>query len=186
MIGWPRLVTALVPAVILAATPVGWLYRGASAAAGRIGKALVLAAGLALVALDARYQFEAYRDYVLGTVPGSSTPMRRTEWVQSLMGRDMRNWQGALVYIVAANPIDHSCEHPTTQFYARDLDVRDARDIADYLPFDRTRTNVVYFLPERMDAVSTVLRAEPQAEVKQFFDNVGRYVFTRVVARAAG
>lgn len=183
---WPRLVTALVPATILAASVVGWLYRGAVAVAGRAGQAAALVAALALVAVDARYQLETYRDFVLGTVQGSTTPVRRTQWVQSLMGRDLQHWRDAMVYIVAPNPIEHSCEHPTMEYYARDIDVRDARDIAAYLPFDGGRTSVVYVLPERAESIGAVLEAHPKAETKRFFDNVGTSVFTSVVVRPTG
>jgi hypothetical protein len=123
---------------------------------------------------------------VLGTAPGSNIPARRTEWVQSIMGRDIQHWRDAMVYIVAPNPIDHSCEHPTMLYYAYDVDVRDARDISEYLPFDPARTTVVYALLERAEAARAVLHAYPGAENKVFNDNVGRPVFTRVVVRPKG
>jgi Dolichyl-phosphate-mannose-protein mannosyltransferase len=179
---WPRLVIALVPATIAAGIAAAHLCRGAVAAAGRIGAAVALAGALALLLFDGRFQLETYREYVEGRAEGATRPGRSTQWVQSLMGRDAQSWgPDAMIYIVAPNPIVHSCTHPTMEYYVYGLDSQDARDIRDYLPFDRKRTTVAYFLPEMADSIVAVKRAHPDAEIKYFYDNLDQHVFTRVV-----
>jgi hypothetical protein len=179
---WPRLVIALVPATIAAGVAAAQLCRGAVAAAGKVGAVVALGASLALLVADGRDQFETYREFVTGRVAGTERPGRATQWVQSLMGRDAQRWgPDSMIYIVAPNPIVHSCTHPTMEYYVYGLDSQDARDIRDYMPFDRKRTTVVYVLPEMPDSVTTLKRAYPGAEVQKFYDNLGGHAFTRVV-----
>ena len=179
---WPRLVMALIPATIAAGVAATQLCRGAVAAAGRIGAVVALSAALALLVADGRDQFETYREFVTGRVAGAERPGRATQWVQSLMGRDAQKWgPDSMIYIVAPNPIVHSCTHPTMEYYVYGLDSQDARDIREYMPFDRQRTTVVYVLPEMPDSITTLKSAYPGAEVKKFYDNLGGHVFTRVV-----
>lgn len=181
---WPRLVIALVPATIAAGVAAAQLCRGAVAAAGRIGAAVAALAALALLFFNGVYQFETYREYAEGRPRGAARPVRATQWVQSLMGRDAQRWgPDTMIYVVAPNPINHSCTHPTTEYYVYGLDSQDARDIREYLPFDRKRTTVLYFLPEMADSIAAVKRAHPDARIKYFYDNLDQHVFTRVVVR---
>jgi 4-amino-4-deoxy-L-arabinose transferase-like glycosyltransferase len=180
---WPRLVTALVPAILLAASVPEWIYRGAGVAVGRPGKFVAAVLTCLVVALSAHYELDQYRHYALGTAPGSTKPGRRIQWPQSRMGRDMQQWRDAMVYIVAPNPIDHSCEHPIMKYFAIGIDVQDARDLSEYLPFDKRRTAVAYILPGRKESLDAVLRAYPNAETKEFLDEVGAKLFTRIVVR---
>jgi hypothetical protein len=182
---WPRLVMALVPASIAAGVAAAQICRGAVAAAGGIGAGVALIAAVALLVSDGRFQFETYREFVEGRVFGASRPGRATQWVQSLMGRDAQKWpaDSTMIYIVAPNPIVHSCTHPTMEYYVYGLDSQDARDIKEYLPFDRSRTTVVYFQPEMVDSIAAVKRHHPGAEIKYFYDNLDQHVFTRVVVR---
>jgi hypothetical protein len=90
-----------------------------------------------------------------------------------------------MIYIVAPNPMEHSCTHPTMVYYAYDSDVRDARDIGEYIPFDDARTVVVYALVEMKSAMQRIRTAYPQVEEKPFSDNLGRHVFSRFVIRSA-
>jgi hypothetical protein len=179
---WPRLVMALVPATIAAGVAAAQLCRAAAVAAGRIGAVVALGAALALFFFNGREQLELYRAYVEGRDHRSGRPGRSTQWVQSLMGRDAQRWNdGAMIYVVAPNPIVHSCTHPTMEYYVYGLDSQDARDIREYLPFDRTRTTVAYFLPEVGGSIAAVRRAHPDAKVRHFYDNLEQHVFTRVV-----
>ena len=181
---WPRMFAAFVPAALMCAVVVDVLWRGCRVAAGRIGAALATAATVALVALTAWQQLGFYREYCLGLPAGGSTPTMRTEWTQSIMGRDVQRWgRDALIYIVSHNPIDQSCMHPTMSFYDYDVDAHDARLISDYLPFQDPRTIVTYFLPEAADQVDLVRQQYPDAEVSTFNDNLDKPVFTRVVVR---
>jgi hypothetical protein len=184
---WPRLVLAMIPASIAAATAIGSVYRGAVAAAGRIGAFIGGVAILALLVLNGADQIDSYWYWVHGMARGATAPGRATEWVQSIMGRDIQRWgQDAMMYIVAPNPIQHSCTHPTMNYYDYDSDVQDARDIGEYIPFKDPRTVVVYVLVEMEDAMERIRGAYPQAEEKPFYDNLGRPVFTRfVIARQA-
>jgi hypothetical protein len=98
------------------------------------------------------------------------------------MGRDLQRWgQDALIYIVARSHIDHSCQHPTMQYYAYYADVCDAREINRYLPFPDRRTIVCYFLPEMTYQIAAVRNMYQNAQEKPFFNNLGQHVFTRVV-----
>jgi hypothetical protein len=179
---WPRLVLALIPASIVAATAIASVYRGAIAVAGRLGAVIGGAAILALVVLNGADQIESYRYWVQGMARGAQAPGRATEWVQSIMGRDIQTWgQDAMMYIVAPNHIEHSCSHPTMSYYAYDGDVQDARDIGEYIPFQDPRTTVVYVLASMEDAMARLREAYPQAEEKPFQDNLRRHVFTRFV-----
>jgi hypothetical protein len=179
---WPRLVLALIPASIAAASAIGSLYRGAVAVAGRFGAVVGTLAILALLISNGAEQLDSYRCLVEGKTRGATVPGSSTQWVQSIMGRDVQTWgQEAMMYIVAPNHIEHSCEHPTMKYYAYDSDVQDARDIGEYMPFDGTRTTVVYVLAQMEDAMKRLRRAYPQAEETPFHDNVGRDVFTRFV-----
>jgi hypothetical protein len=102
------------------------------------------------------------------------------------MGRDIQAWgQDAMMYIVAPNHIQHSCSHPTMNYYGFDSDVQDARDIGEYIPFEDPRTIVVYALVEMKDAMDRIRSAYPQVEEQPFYNNVGRPVFTRFVIRSA-
>ncbi len=184
---WPRMFSAFVPAALLCAVAVDALWRGMRAAAGRVGAALATVAVVALVALTAWQQLGFYREYVLGLPAGGSQPTMRTEWTQSIMGRDVERWGAdALIYIVAANPIDQSCMHPTMAFYDYAVDAHDARLISDYLPFKDPRPIVTYFLPEATYQVDLIRQQYPDAEITTFPDNLGRPVFTRAVVRNHG
>jgi len=182
---WPRFVTAFVPATIAAAAVVGWLCRGAEVAAGRVGRGIAIVATCALVGFTAWQQLGAYRDYCVGVRPGQTTPSLTTEWVQSIMGRDIQRWGStAKMYLVALNPNWHSCQHPTMEFYADAVDLQDARDISQYLPFQDPRTIVCYVLPDMTEYIATVKRFYPSAEEKVFYTNLGQAAFTRLVIRA--
>jgi hypothetical protein len=183
---WPRLVLALVPASIAASIAIGSLYRGAVVAGGRVGAGIGAVAILALLALNGADQLDSYRYWVQGMARGATVPGRGTQWVQGIMGRDIQTWgQDAMIYIVAPNPMEHSCTHPTMVYYAYDSDVRDARDIGEYIPFDDARTVVVYALVEMKSAMQRIRTAYPQVEEKPFSDNLGRHVFSRFVIRSA-
>lgn len=182
---WPRLIAAIVPGVIAVAAVAGWLCRGAEVAAGRVGRGAATAALCLWVGLTSSQQLARYRAYCEGIRPGQTRPSRSTEWVQSIMGRDVRRWgSSAMIYIVTANPINDSCAHPTMQYYADAVDVQDARDISQYLPFRDTRAIVCYFPPNTTDSIATVRRFYPQAEEEAFYNNLGRQVFKRLVIRA--
>ncbi len=182
---WPRLLAAIVPGTIAVAAVAGWLCRGAEVAAGRVGRGAATAAACLWVGMTSWQQLATYRDYCEGIRPGQTKPSRSTEWVQSIMGRDVQRWgSGAMIYVVARNPINDSCAHPTMQFYADSVDLQDARDISQYLPFRDTRTIVCYFPPEMTDSITTVRRFYPQAEKKTFYNNLGQQAFTRLVIRA--
>lgn len=184
---WPRLVLALIPASIAASMVIGALYRGAVAVAGKAGAVIGALAILALLTLNGAEQLESYWYWVHGMAPGAKAPGRSTQWVQSIMGRDVQKWgQDAMMYIVAPNHIQHSCTHPTMTYYAYDSDVQDARDIGEYIPFEDPRTIVVYVLPEMQDAMDRLRSSYPQAEEKRFYDNLGRRVFTRFVITRQG
>ena len=102
--------------------------------------------------------------------------------MQSIIGRDVQRWgKDAVIYIVATNPIEHSCAHPTMMFYDYAVDAKDARLIGDYLPFDGSRTIVCYFLPGTTSQIDLVRQLYPNVELTPFHDNLGREVFTRVV-----
>ena len=98
------------------------------------------------------------------------------------MGRDVQQWgKNALIYVVAPNPIEQSCAHPTMMFYDYAVDAEDARLISDYLPFDDSRTIVCYFLPETTNQIDLVRQLYPNAELTPYHDNLGRGIFTRLV-----
>ncbi len=182
---WPRLLAAIVPGIIVAAVAVGWLGRAAEVAAGRLGRGIAIAATCLLVGLTSWQQLAAYRDYCEGIRPGQTKPSLSTEWVQSIMGRDIQRWgDRAMIYLVAINPIDNSCMHPTMQFYADAVDLQDARDISQYLPFKDGRTIVCYVLPEKTEDIATVRRFYPQAKGREFYNNLGQRIFTRLVIGA--
>jgi hypothetical protein len=182
---WPRLLAAIVPGVIAVAVVAGWLRRGAEVAAGRMGRGAATAAACLWLGLTSWQHLATYRDYCEGIRPGQTKPSRSTEWVQSIMGRDVQRWgSGAMIYIVSANPINDSCAHPAMRFYADTADLQDARDISQYLPFKDPRTIVSYYSPEMTDSMTTVRRFYPQAEEKVFSSNLGQRVFTRLVVRA--
>src|SRR5207249_11740347 len=108
-----------------------------------------------------------------------------TENAQAIMGRDVQRWQGrAAVYIVARKPVEHSCDLPAMQYFAADTDARDARDISRHLPFQEQRTVVVYVTPGSDEAIPTLLEAYPEASRRDFYDNLGSKVFSRVVIPA--
>ena len=184
---WPRLVVARIPLVLAAAAAASSLARAAAVSAGRLGSALALVVVGALVCLDAADQLSYYRGYVLGIPRGASQPRQPTERPQSIMGRDVQSWgRGALVYIVARTPVEHSCGHPVMQFYAAEVDARDVRDVGQYLPFhEPSRTVVCYLLPEMKDAAALITSTHPNAERQDFQDNLGQTVFTRLVIRPA-
>ena len=101
------------------------------------------------------------------------------------MGRDIQRWGNtAKMYLVASNPNWHSCQHPTMEFYADAVDLQDARDISEYLPFQDPRTIVCYVLPDMTEYIATVRRFYPSAEEKVFYTNLGQAAFTRLVIRA--
>jgi hypothetical protein len=182
---WPRFVTAIVPATIAVAGVVSWLCRGAEAAGGRIGRGVAVVATSALVAVTSWQQLSAYYYFCQGIRPGQTNPSQTTEWVQGIMGRDIQRWNdSAMMYLVAPNPNWHSCTHPTMQYYAYRVDLQDARDITEYLPFKDPRTIVCYFLPDMTSYIAPVRRLYPQAEETPFYDNLGHQVFTRIVIRA--
>ncbi|MFQ5666505.1 MAG: ArnT family glycosyltransferase, partial [Candidatus Binatia bacterium] len=182
---WPRFVTAFVPAAIAAAVTIGWLTRGATVAAGRVGRVIAVVSTCALLGLTSWQQLDAYRKYCAGIPPNESKARYATQWVQGIMGRDVQRWgRDAMMYIVAANPNWYSCRHPTIEYYAYDADVQDARDVTQYLPFKDPRTIVCYFLPGRSDQMAAVRRMYPRAEKRAFSNNVGQHIFTRVVIRA--
>ncbi len=182
---WPRLVIAFIPATVLVAGSIAWLWRGAAAAGGRIGTGLMCLALAALIGANAQQQLTAYADFVHGTVPELARPVRDTQWVQGIMGRDVQQWgRDAMIYIVAPNHNVQSCSHPTMQYYADAVDAQDARDIGAYMPFKDPRTIVAYFLPTAGADIAAVRALYPDAEVREFHSNLGRHVFTRVVVRA--
>jgi len=182
---WPRLLAAIVPGTIAVAAAAGWLFRGAEVAAGRVGRGAATAAVCLWVGLTSLQQLATYRAYCEGIRPGETKPSRSTEWVQSIMGRDVQRWgSSAMIYLVAANPINDSCAHPTMRYYADAVDIQDARDISQYLPFKDTRTIVCYILPQMTDSIATVRRLYPQAEEKAFSNNLGQQVFRRLVIRS--
>ncbi len=182
---WPRLLSAFVPGIIAVAAVAGWLCRGAEVAAGRVGRGTATAAVCLWVGMTSWQQLATYRDYCEGIRPGEKRSSRSTEWVQSIMGRDVQRWgNSAMIYIVARNPINDSCAHPTMRYYADTVDLQDARDISQDLPFRDTRTIVCYFLPEMTDSIAAVRRFYPRAEEKAFYNNLGRQVFKRLVIRA--
>jgi hypothetical protein len=182
---WPRLLAAIVPGIIAVAAVAGWLCRGAEVAAGRVGRGAATAAVCLWVGLTSWQQLATYRDYCEGIRPGGKKPSRSTEWVQSIMGRDVQRWgSSAMIYVVARNPINDSCAHPTMRYYADAADLQDARDISQDLPFRDTRTIVCYFLPEMADSIAAVRRFYPRGEEKAFYNNLGRQVFTRLVIRS--
>jgi hypothetical protein len=179
------LLAAIVPGIIAVAAVAGWLCRGAEVAAGRVGRGAATAAVCLWVGLTSWQQLATYRDYCEGIRPGGKKPSRSTEWVQSIMGRDVQRWgSSAMIYLVARNPINDSCAHPTMRYYADAADLQDARDISQDLPFRDTRTIVCYFLPEMADSIAAVRRFYPRGEEKAFYNNLGRQVFTRLVIRS--
>jgi Dolichyl-phosphate-mannose-protein mannosyltransferase len=179
---WPRLVIALVPACIAAGAAFCTLARGTRAALGRAGVVLAIAGGVALAALSARDQLSSYWHWATAIPPGHTQPVRSTQWVQGIMGRDVQTWgPNAMVYIVARNQNTDSCSHPAMQYYDAAVDAQDAREITDYMPFRDPRTIVLYVMPEMKSSIAQVRHMYPDAEVKRFYDNLGRFVFTRLV-----
>lgn len=179
---WPRLFGAFVPAALACAVAVDALWRGARAAAGRAGGPFGAAAVAALLALIGWQHLGFYQRHVLGIPAGGSAPTMRTEWTQSIMGRDLRRWgRDAVVYIVAPNPIEHSCRHPTMQFYDYGVDTYDARLVQDYLPFTDPRTAVIYFAPASASQADLVVERYPDTELTTFTDNLGQTAFVRAV-----
>ena len=170
---WPRIIAAFLPAIVLVAVVLDDLARALRAAFSRLGAGLALAAVTTFVGVSAWQNISLYAECCKG------------EWVQSLMGRDVQHWgANALVYIVARNNGDHSCGHPTMRFYAYDVDVRDTREISQYLPFKDPRIIVCYFLPEMIDEISELRKMYPDAREAPFYNNAGQKVFTRVVVPA--
>ena len=179
---WPRLVMALVPAMIVVAAATAAIVRGTGIAAGSSAGRVAAAVVGALLSWNALSELAAYSRYDRGIEAGATLPTRRSARPQTIMGRDLQRFGGrAQVYIVARRPIDHSCNHPAMQYFATDTDVHDARDIRRYLPFRGRRTFVVYVLPEVSEAVSAVLEVHSYAERREFHDGLGRHVFTRLV-----
>jgi dolichyl-phosphate-mannose-protein mannosyltransferase/putative pyrroloquinoline-quinone binding quinoprotein len=182
---WPRFAAAFVPVAIIVAIVVAELSRGLRAAFGRLGARVALAAAVGFVGMSAWQNIGVYVKYCKGIPANGTKANTGTQWVQSIMGRDIQRWGGnALVYIVARNNIEQSCSHPTMQFYAYDVDVRDAREIDQYLPFKDPRIIVCYFLPEMTAEISAVRRIYPDAREDPFYNNLGRKVFTRVTVAA--
>jgi hypothetical protein len=182
---WPRLISAFVPAAVAAAIAADWICRGAGFALGRFGTAAARAGLVALLALTTWLNLRLYINYCQGIPPHATRPVFSTQWVQGIMGRDIQHWgENALIFIVAANSNEQSCEHPTVKYYAYAADVQDAREIAKYLPFKDTRTIVAYFFPEMTDQIATVRHMYPQLQEQPFYNNLGRHVFTRVVVPA--
>jgi hypothetical protein len=103
------------------------------------------------------------------------------------MGRDIERWgRDATIYLVARAPVELSCDHPVIRFYALGVDVRDARDISQYVPSqDPSRPVVCYLLPDMTDAAALITSAHPDAERRDFRDNIGQIVFTRLVIHPA-
>jgi hypothetical protein len=179
---WPRFFAAFIPATLLAAVAADTLYRAARFAAGRLGAVIGTAGLIALLAVTSWQNAAVYMGYCAGRPPGQNGPIFRNEWVQSIMGRDVQQWgKNALIYIVAPNPIEQSCAHPTMMFYDYAVDAKDARLISDYLPFDDSRTIVCYFLPETTNQIDLVRQLYPNAELTPYHDNLGRGIFTRLV-----
>jgi hypothetical protein len=179
---WPRIVIAFIPAIVLVAVVLDGLYRGASGALGRAGRAFALAGLAAFVGLAVFLNVKLYSKYCLG-IPANGTQVSTgTQWTQGIMGRDVQRWgQSAMIYIVSRSAMDFTCGHPTMEFYAYDADVCDAREIGRYLPFKDRRTIVCYFLPETTDEIEAVREIYRDAEAKPFFNNLGDRVFTRLV-----
>jgi hypothetical protein len=179
---WPRLVTALPPATIIAAAAATSLMSGVTLAAGPRGGRLAGALLAALLTANAAAEFAAYRRYVLGIPQGETRPTQPTENAQTIMGRDVQRWEGrAAVYIVARKPVDHSCDLPAMQYFAVDTDARDTRDIARHLPFRESRTVVVYVTPDSDEAIAALLEAYPETSRRDFYDNLGSRAFARFV-----
>jgi hypothetical protein len=182
---WPRFAAAFVPATVIVGLVLADLSRGLRAALGPLGARVALAATVGFVGMSAWQNIGLYIKYSKG-IPANGTEVTGgTQWVQSIMGRDIQHWgANALVYIVARNTIDQSCSHPTMQFYAYNVDVRDAREIDQYLPFEDPRVIVCYFLPEMTDEITAVRRIYRDAREDPFYNNLGRKVFMRVVVGA--
>ena len=155
---------------------------GVTLVAGRHGGRLAGALLAALLTANAAAEFAAYRRYVLGIPQGEMRATQPTESAQTIMGRDVQRWEGrAAVYIVARKPVDHSCDLPAMQYFAVDTDARDARDIARHLPFRESRPVAVYVTPDSDEAIAALLEAYPQAERRDFYDNLGVRAFARLV-----
>ena len=121
---WPRIVSAFVPATVTAATVAGWLCRGTTLVAGRIGSGIALVTIVAFLGISSWQQLYRYRDYSLGIRPGQEHPSLPIQQAQSIMGRDIQRWgTDAMIYIATRNPNQHSCAHPTMAYYAYESDV---------------------------------------------------------------
>jgi hypothetical protein len=179
---WPRFVAALVPATIIVAVVLGELCRGLRAVFGRFGPAVALVVAIGFIGTSAWQNIGMYIRYCKGMPANENRVTTVTQWTQGIMGRDLQHWgTSALVYIVARSSMEQSCSHPTMQFFDYDVDVRDAREIDQYLPFKDPRTIVCYFLPEMGDGIAAVRRLYPDAREDAFFNSLGAKVFTRVV-----
>ena len=182
---WPRFVAAFVPATVIVAVVLDDLCRGLRVAFGRLGAGVALAATAGFVAVTAWQNIGVYIKFCKGIPANETRVTQGTQWVQGIMGRDIRQWgANALVYIVARNNVEQTCSHPTMQFYAYDVDVRDAREIGQYLPFKDPRTVVCYFLPEMTAEIAALRRIYPDAPEQPFYNNLGTRVFTRMVVAA--
>jgi hypothetical protein len=182
---WPRLAAAFAPAIALVAVALDDLCGGLRAALGRLGAGVALAAMIAFVAVSAWQNIDLYAKVCRGIRGNETRVTQATQWTQGIMGRDIQRWgANALVYIVARNKVEQSCDNPVTRFYAYDVDVRDAREIGQYLPFKDSRIVVCYFLPEMTDEIVALRKIYPDAREDPFYNNVGHKVFTRVVVAA--
>ncbi len=182
---WPRFAAAFVPATVIVAVVLADLSRGLRAALGRLGAGVALAATVGFVGMSAWQNIGVYIKYCKGIPANETRVVARTQWIQGIMGRDVQHLgANALVYIVARSNTEQSCSHPTMRFYAYNVDVHDAREISQYLPFKDTRMIVCYFLPEMTDEIPAVRRTYPDAREAPFYNNLGDKVFTRVVVSA--
>jgi hypothetical protein len=182
---WPRFAAAFVPATVIAAVVLSDLSRGLRAVLGRLGAGVALAATVGFVGMSAWQNIGVYVKYCKGIPANETKATRGTQWVQGIMGRDIQHWgANALVYIVSRSNTEQSCSHPTIVFYAYGVDVHDAREVSQYLPFRDPRMIVCYFLPEMTDDIAAVRRIYPGAREEPFYNNLGTKVFTRVVVAA--
>ncbi len=168
---WPRMVASLLPAAALIGASLGALRFGLASLSPRVGVAVATVAAVGLLGATARGQLDLYRAFC----------GHDNESVQSVMGRDIqRSSPEDQVFIVSAKPIDHSCAHPTMQYYAYERDVRDAREIDRYLPFAARRV-ICYVLPDRQETLAVLHRWYPKAAEKRFERSGGALLFTRLV-----
>ncbi len=179
---YPRLVQVLVPVCVLIALTVAALSRAVSFAAGRAGLWLSISLVGALLVFDARHQLVSYWRFLHGIQVPGQPPRANVQTPQSLLGRDLLQWDAdTRIYFVAANPIEHSCAHPTIRFFADALDSSDARDLGDHVPFADRRRVVAYFRKEDEAEAKWLLEVYPGAELSTVTNNLGDAAYYRVV-----